>query len=138
MLLIASMVLVLGAFGVFIGNVMVSEQGQLGLGFQQMIHARIPWLLLAAALGGAGLGMASLVRSRRWYKWLVVPVEVGLAGLLTFYFVSISFLPEHRLALSVGDPFPAYSLVDHDGELRAVEPARSGRAALYIFYRGDW
>ncbi len=138
MLLIASLVLVLGAFGVYIGNAIVSEQGQLGLGFEQMIHARIPWLLLAAALGGAGLGVASLVRSRRWYKWLVVPVEVGLAGLLTFYFVSMSFLPEHRLALSVGDPFPAYSLVDHDGELRAVEPARSGRAALYIFYRGDW
>ncbi len=138
MLLIASLVLVLGAFGVYIGNVVLSEQGQLGLGFEQMIHARIPWLLLAAALGGAGLGVASLVRSRRWYKWLVVPVEVGLAGLLTFSFGSMSFLPEHRLALSVGDPFPAYSLVDHDGELRAVEPARSGRAALYIFYRGDW
>ena len=138
MLLIASLVLVLSAFGVYIGNVVLSEQGQLGLGFEQMIHARIPWLLLAAALGGAGLGVASLVRSRRWYKWLVVPVEVGLAGLLTFYFVSVSILPEHRLALSVGDPFPAYSLVDHDGELRAVEPARSGRAALYIFYRGDW
>ena len=138
MLLIASLVLVLGAFGVFIGNAIVSEQGQLGLGFEQMIHARIPWLLLAAALGGAGLGVASLVRSRRWYKWLVVPVEVGLAGLLTFFFASMSFLPEHRLALSVGDPFPSYSLVDHDGELRTVEPARTGRAALYIFYRGDW
>ena len=138
MLLIASAVLLLGAIGVFVSNIVVSAQGQLGPVFEQMIHARIPWLLLAAAVGGAGLGVASLVQSRRWYKWGVVPVEVGLAGLLTFYFLSMSFLPEHRLALSIGDPFPSYSLVDQEGVLRAVEPAKTGRAALYVFYRGDW
>ena len=138
MLLSAAVVLVLGAVGVFVGNAVVSEEGRLGFLFEQMIHARMPWLLLAAAVGGAGLGVASLVQSRRWYKWGIVPLELALAGLLIFYFASMSWLPEHRLALSVGDPFPAYALVDQDGVVRAVEPTRSGRAALYIFYRGDW
>ncbi len=138
MLLIASLVLVLGALGVFIGIFVVSAQDQLSLGFEQMIHARIPWLLLAAALGGAGLGVASLVRSRRWYKWLIVPVELFFAGLLTFYFTSYSFLPEHALALEVGDPFPAYTLVDQDGNERTSPASNGRRSALYVFYRGDW
>jgi hypothetical protein len=138
MMLLLSLVLVLGAVGVFIGNVTLSEQGQLGPGFQQMIHARVPWLLLAAAVGGAALGVVSLVRARRWYKWAIVPVEIVLAGFLSWYMLDISWLPEHRLALSVGDPFPAYSLVDHDGNPRAMNEGGPRGRALYVFYRGDW
>jgi hypothetical protein len=137
-ILALSIVLVFGAVGVFLGNIMVSEQGQLGLGFEQMIHARIPWLLLAALLGGAALGVWSLVRARRWYKWVIVPVELLFAGLLTFYFTSFSFLPEHRLALSVGDAFPSYSLLDQDGNAHTVQASTARRPALYVFYRGDW
>ena len=137
-MLALSIVLVFGAVGVFLGNIMVSEQGQLGLGFEQMIHARIPWVLLAALLGGAALGVWSLVRARRWYKWVIVPVELLFAGLLTFYFTSFSFLPEHRLALSVGDAFPSYSLLDQDGNDHSVEASTARRPALYVFYRGDW
>lgn len=137
-MLALSVVLVFGAMGVFIGNVMISQQGQLGPGFEQMIHARIPWLLVAALLVGAALGIWSLVRARRWYKWVLVPVEVFFAGLLTFYFTSFSFLPDHRLALSVGDPFPSYSLVDQDGKSHSVQASTARRPALYIFYRGDW
>ena len=138
MLFLLSIVLVFGAVGVFIVNVAVSNQGELGFGFQQMIHARIPWLLLAPTLAGAGLGLYSLVRARRWYKWPIVPVEIFFAGLLTWYFTSFSFLPEHKLALEVGDSFPSYSLVDQDGKLHSFESSSDGRPALYIFYRGDW
>jgi len=137
-ILVLSIVLVFGAVGVFVGNAMMSEQGQLGLGFEQMIHARIPWLLVAALLGGAALGVWSLVRARRWYKWVIVPVELLFAGLLTFYFTSFSFLPEHRLALSVGDAFPSYSLVDQDGNTHTMQASSARRPALYVFYRGDW
>jgi hypothetical protein len=137
-LLLVSIVLVFGTLGVFVGNVIVSQQGELGFGFQQMIHARIPWLLLAPPLIGAALGVFSLVRARRWYKWLIVPVEVVFAGLMTWYFTSFSFLPEHQLALSVGEPFPSYSLVDQDSTVHAVESGTDRRPALYIFYRGDW
>jgi hypothetical protein len=138
MLLAMSMLLVFGAVAVFVGNMMVSEQGALGFGYEQMLHARTPWLLLMALLGGAGLGVASLVRSRRWYKWGIVPIEVLFAGLLTFYFTSMSFLPEHRLTLSVGDPFPAYALSDQDGNLHRSASNGPRAPALYIFYRGDW
>ena len=136
-MLIASIVLVFGAVAVFVGNVAMSAQGRLGLGFEQMIYARIPWLLVGALLLGAGLGLASLVRARRWYKWAIVPVEVLLAVFLSWS-ISISFLPEHQLALSVGDAFPSYSLVDQDGKLHTVQSATGRSPALFIFYRGDW
>ena len=138
MLFLLSIALVFGAVAVFIGNIAASEQGTLGLGYQQMIHARIPWLLIVSALGGAGIGIFSLVRARRWYKWGIVPVEIFFAALLTWYFASVSFLPEHRLALQVGDPFPGYSLVDQDGKLQTSQSATPRRPALYVFYRGDW
>ena len=132
------MILVFGAVGVFIGNIALSNQGQLGFGFEQMIHARIPWLLVGSLAIGSALGIWSLARARRWYKWVIVPVEVLFAGLLVFYFTSASFLPQHELALSVGDPFPSYSLADQDGKLHTVGASTDRRAALYIFYRGDW
>ena len=121
MTLALSIVLVFGAVGVFLGNIMVSAQ-----------------VLLAALLGGAALGVWSLVRARRWYKWVIVPVELLFAGLLTFYFTSFGLLPEHRLALSVGDAFPSYSLLDQDGNDHTVEASTARRPALYVFYRGDW
>lgn len=138
MLLAVSILLVFGAVGMFVGNIAASEQGQLGVGFEQMIHARIPWLLLLPLLGGSALGVVSLVRRRRWYKWGIVSVEVFFAVLLTWYFMSFSFLPEHRLALAVGDRFPAYALLDQDGNLHRVDAGAPRRRALYIFYRGDW
>ena len=142
MLFLLSILLVLGPVGVFIGNVAASEQGQLGFGFQQMIHARVPWGLVAPALAGAGLGVYSLVRARRGYMWPIVPVQVFLAALLTWYFTSFSFLPDHQLALAVGDAFPSYSLADQDGKLHsftsAADGEEDGRPALYVFYRGDW
>lgn len=138
MLLALSVLLVFGALGVFVGNIIVSQHGELGIGFQQLIHARIPWLLVGSPLVGAALGVWNLVRARRWYKWVIVPFEVLLAGLFTWYFTSFSFLPAHRLALSVGDPFPAYSLVDQDGNVHAVDAGAERPPALYIFYRGDW
>jgi hypothetical protein len=138
MLLAFSIVLVFGTVAVFVGNVAVSQQGELGFGFQQLIHARIPWLLVVPPLVGAALGVWSLVRARRWYKWVIVPVEVFFAALLTWYFTSFSFLPEHHLALSVGDAFPSYSLVDQDRQRHTVEAATDRRPALYVFYRGHW
>ena len=85
-LLAVSIVLVFGSVGVFIGNVALSNHGQLGFGFEQMIHARIPWLLIGSLGIGSALGISSLVQARRWYKWVIVPVELLFAALLTFAF----------------------------------------------------
>jgi hypothetical protein len=138
MLLALSAVLVLGVVGVFVGNVVLSDQGQLVLGVEQIINTRIPWLLLGSLGAGSALGIWSLVRARRWYKWVIVPVELLLTGVLTFYLTSAGSLPRRELALSVGDPFPSYSLVDQDGALHTVQASTERRPALYIFYRGDW
>lgn len=137
MLLIASLLLVFGAVGVVVLNVDLTGP-ELQFGYQQMIHARIPWLLLGALGAGASLGVVSLVRKRAWYKYPIVGVELLVFGLLAFYFGSLSFLPEHALAVDVGDPFPSYSLPDHTGELRTALAGEERTPALYIFYRGDW
>lgn len=137
MLLIASLALVLGTVAVVLSN-MLAASGELRFGWEQMIHARIPWLLLSALALGSALGIASIVRRRAWYKYPVVGVELLLSGLLTWYFVSLSFLPPHELRIDSGEPFPAYTLRDQDGRLHVVAAGESRRPALYVFYRGDW
>jgi hypothetical protein len=138
MLLALSVVLVFGVAGLFVGNLFLSDQGQLVLGAGQVIHPRIPWLLIGSLGAGSVLGIWSLMRARRWYKWVIVPVELLLAGVLTFNLTSAGFMPRQELALSVGDPFPSYSLTDQDGELHFVQASTDRPPALYIFYRGDW
>jgi hypothetical protein len=138
MLLALSLVLVFGAVAVFVGNLFLSDQGQLLFGAGQVIHPRVPWLLLGSLGAGSVLGIWSLVRARRWYKWVIVPAELLLAGVLTFYLTGAGFLQRQELALSVGDPFPSYSLADQDGALHAVQASTDRPPALYIFYRGDW
>ena len=136
MLLGPSLVLVLGTFAWFI----LGAQGTspLALGTEQLIHARIPWLALGALALGCGLGVAALVRRRRWYAWGSVGLELVLSGLLGFYFLRVGFLPEHKLAVGVGEGFPSYALADQDGVLRSNDGAPPRTRALYIFYRGDW
>ncbi len=137
MLLIASLAFVFGTLAVLALN-METTTGTLHFGYEQMIHARIPWLVLASLGVGCVLGIASIVRGRAWYKYPVVGVEILLSGLLTWYFVGLSFLPPYELQVRIGDPFPAYSLPDQNGRVHAVGASVPRPPALYIFYRGDW
>ena len=132
-----SALLVFGTLGLIIANV-GAEDGEPLLGLQQMIHARIPWLLLAPLWAGCALGIASVVHKRTWPKVAVLGLEGGLTALVSWYILSLSFLPPHGLTVQAGDSFPAYALVDQEGELHSVESSLLGEAALYIFYRGDW
>ena len=136
MMLIVSALVVLGTLALVFTN-MVAE-GTLPLGYEQMIHARIPWLILAALALGGGLGIASLVRRRSIARYAIVGVELALGGLLASYFVTLSFLPPHSLALQVGDSFPVRSLSDQDGTVHQTGASPDGGPALYVFYRGDW
>lgn len=110
---------------------------ELGVGFEQLIHARIPWLVLGLLWSGLAMGVAAIARRRSAIRWLVVGAEVLVVAAISLY-VAGSFPPPHTLALDVGDRFPAYALTDQDGELRSFEPGEAGAPALYIFYRGDW
>ncbi len=137
-MLIASALLIFGVFGLFIADISMSDRGQLGPLFEQMIHARLPWLFLLALWGGAALALGSLLRRRAWHRYTLVAVELGFAGLLSFYFLGISMLPAHALGVGVGQPFPSYSLPDSDGVTHSAQVSSVREPALYVFYRGDW
>lgn len=137
MLLIGSLVFVLGTCAV-LGLNLDSAAADLRFGYEQMIHARIPWLVLGSLAVGCVLGIASIAQRRAWYKYPVVGVELLLSALLAWYFLGFSYLPPHDLQVHVGDAFPTYSLPDHKGRIHSLEAAAPRQAALYIFYRGDW
>lgn len=107
-------------------------------GHEQLIHARIPWLLLGLVWSGAGLGLAALARKRKLSNWLILGLEAPVVGFLSFYFIQGSFLPDHTIALEVGQSFPSYALLDQDGTIQGLDAGEPREPALYIFYRGDW
>ena len=135
-MLLASILIVAATVVVVFSN--AAAEGSLPFGFEQMIHARLPWLVLGALALGCGLGLAALVRRRSASRYAVFGAELAMSGLLGWSFVVFSFLPPHSLAVGVGDPFPDYALSDHEGTLRSGDAIGAQGATLYIFYRGDW
>ena len=111
---------------------------ELAFGHEQMIHARVPWLLLGVLWLGGALGVASLFRKRRWFHYPVLGIEALVITGLSLYFLQLSYLPDRELRVSAGERFPSYSLVDQDGVVRRHDAGASRSPALYIFYRGDW
>ncbi len=132
-----SALLVFGTLAVILRG-MGAQDGELRLGFEQLIHARVPWLLLGLLWAGGGLGIASVVRKRAWTKFALLALELPLVGLVSWYILAFGYLPPHELATRVGDVFPAYALLDHEGELEEVGASTRREPTLYIFYRGDW
>ena len=132
-----SIVLVAGTLAL-VGVSITSETPELHLGAGHIISGRVPWLLLGLLWGGVGLGVASLFRGRKLPKIGVLLLQIPAVGYVTWYVLFGSALPAHTLAVEVGDPFPAYSLVDQDGALREAAAREKRRPALYIFYRGGW
>ncbi len=134
MLLISS-VLVFGCLAWFV----VSATGSgAPFGHDQLLHSRIPWLALGLLWVGTGFGIASLVRKRRLSTWLLLGLQAPVVAFLSFYFLYGSFLPEHAVALEVGQAFPSYALADQDGAIQGHNAGEPRKPALYIFYRGDW
>ena len=99
----------------------------------------VPWvnlILLALALGAS---IAGLVRSRR--RVLAaggLVVTLGLAGFFLYYTYVISYdLPSAELALDVGAPVPAVTLVDDRGQQVDIASLSRDKLVL-VFYRGHW
>ena len=134
----SSVLLVAATVAVFVVNVVLSGRGVLAPGYGQMIHAEFPVLLLLPAIFGLGLGIVAFARRRSWLRVGIVAVETTVVAFLLFLFGAMTALPSHRLTVSVGDPFPAYSLVDQDGVAHTFAAGTPRAAALYVFYRGDW
>ena len=134
-MLIASLLIVAATVAVVFSN--AGAEATLPFGFEQMIHARLPWLVLGGLVLGSGLGVAALVRRRSAPRYAVLGVELALSALIGWS-LFFSFLPPHPLAVAVGDAFPDYALVDHEGTLRNSDAAGAEGPTLYVFYRGDW
>jgi len=135
---VTSVLLMLVGLAIFGSNIVLSDYGTTGPAVSEMIYAPVPWALLGAMVAGAAVGVVSLTRRRSPGRIALVTVEVALAGAVAFLFLGFTRLPEHHLTVSVGDPFPSYSLSDQDGVTRGVQEGAMRKRALYIFYRGDW
>jgi hypothetical protein len=132
-----SMLLVFGTLAL-IGVNLASESPELRLGAGQIIHGRVPWLLLGGLWLGVALGVASLLRGRRLPRLGVLLLEIPPVAFVSWYVLVASVVPAHALAVDVGDPFPGYALADQDGALHEVASGERRPPALYIFYRGHW
>jgi hypothetical protein len=132
-----SLVLVFGLVATLITAAMAIDPTVTPLPVSWLIHARTPVGVLVILAAGLSMGLASTWRNPRWFKFPVVGLEILGAGLFSFYFLSMSFLPERTLDIAVGDSFPAYELLDQDRASHQY-PSLESHRALYIFYRGDW
>lgn len=132
-----SLLLVSGALAL-IGVNLTSESPDLQLGAGLIIRGRIPWPLLLLLWGGVALGVVALFRDRVLTKLGVLLLEIVPVAFVSWYVLVGSVLPAHTLAVEVGDPFPAYTLVDQDDALHQLAALEKRAPALYIFYRGHW
>ena len=100
------------------------------------IYWAYPWpvyIVLAAAVGAA-------VRSGRrgWRRTLTIGGSGLIAALFVLWTVMLSQLHRGQLAVRPGDPFPDFTLQTSTKELFSPSQLKGQKAALYVFYRGDW
>ncbi len=113
------------------------------------IHDRIPWpayagLAAALALALAGVRVALAIRSphaKLGFALLAfltcIAIGVG-GGRFVSYTLRGTLNPPFKLALEVGDRFPAFALADQSGATVTGPAAPTGGAALIYVYRGDF
>jgi peptidoglycan/LPS O-acetylase OafA/YrhL len=101
-----------------------------------LIYWMFPWPVYVLMLGAVAAAVAS--RRAGWRRW----ATIGLSGLVTVLFVLytmvFSRLSHGELAVRPGDAFPDFTLQTSTKEPFSPAQLRGQRAALYIFYRGDW
>jgi len=137
-LFLSSLVLVFGTVAVFAANVILGDSGRLAVGYRQMVHAEVPYLLIGALALGVMLGIAAVVRRRSLSRIVVVGLEAVVLSFFLYLVFDMTVLPAHELAVSVGDSFPAYALPDQDEVVHTTTVGEARAPGLYIFYRGDW
>lgn len=131
-----SAILILVSVGAF--TVALEGGPELPLIVDQVIHTRIPWAILGSVWVGLAFGIVAMIRKRSLLRWIVFVPLVAVAALSSVYLTQWSVLPESTLRVAVGDPFPGYTLPDHDDVVRSRVASTPRAPELYIFYRGDW
>ena len=104
----------------------------------------LPLLNLAFIAAGVGLSFVAVRRAVRGthrgrrLAVLLAAVDVGLAGLFSWYLFSYSYrMPEAARAPAVGSVAPDFVLPDeHSTEVRLS--AARGHPVVLLFYRGFW
>ena len=83
------------------------------------------------------IGLLSVLERASVLHVALFVVEAAALGTLTWYMSVGARFRRANIALSVGEPFPAFALTDSHGDI--VESASlQGKTALYLFYRGPW
>ena len=137
-MIVTSALLVFGALAVFLRNVVGDGGTTVPFGGETLLLSNIAWPFVAALTAGALIGIAAFWKRPSKPRGALVATEVLVAILGLWFFFGDSVLPEHTLAISVGEPFPQYALADQEGIGRRGPVTAPPSPKLYIFYRGDW
>ncbi len=91
----------------------------------------------AMLAAGAAAGIVAAWRDRR--GWVRMLCGVDLAALMVglYLFFGFAALPVTSAAAQL-DTAPDFTLLDHTGELVALEGALAQGPVLLVFYRGHW
>ena len=91
---------------------------------------------LSAMTAGLVLGVIAFAQGPGWIGGLPAGLAVLLGGLFCFMF-AISQQKGGPGKLRIGDPLPAFSAPDDNGEIFSIA-SLSGRPFLLKFFRGHW
>lgn len=101
-----------------------------------LIYSTYPWPVYVLLIASVAFAFAS--RRRGVGRWVTVGATGVIAGFFIVYTVFLSRLAPYDLSVHAGDPFPEFQLQTSTGELFSPSQIKGKKAALYIFYRGDW
>jgi len=101
-----------------------------------LIYSTYPWPVYVLLVASVSCAFAS--RRRGILRWATFGGTAFVAGLFILYTVHFSRLAPHELSLKAGDAFPEFTLQTSTGAAFSPSQIRGEKAALYIFYRGDW
>jgi hypothetical protein len=101
-----------------------------------LIYSTHPWPVYALLI--ASVAAAYVSRRRGLLRWLAIGGTTLVAAFFIVYTAYLSRLAPPELALKAGDAFPEFTLQTSTGELFSPTQLKGKKAALYVFYRGDW
>lgn len=101
-----------------------------------LIYSTHPWPVYALLLTSLACAFASGRRGLR--RWATIGGTALVASFFIVYTTYLSQLAPHQLTVKPGDLFPEFSLQTSTGEWFSPSQIKGKKAALYIFYRGDW
>lgn len=101
------------------------------------VYHRVPYEILALVVAAALAGYFSL-EGGGLLAVVSFAVEALVLSAALLYLLFASHFPRRRLSLSIGDRLPEFALPDSEGGRFDSSSLIGKKAALYLFYRGDW